>query len=172
MSYSKTNWQNLPDTSTPLSANNLNKIENELEILDNRSSALLDLGTISSVEGTYTTAEWAEGTATNCTWTAPKAGLYLMFAYFKNDADNAEQGKVYKQLQLTGTAQRIIANPVLYQAGPGSTASTASAHEAIMGIQTCTLVRAVHQGDTILPRIWTPQAGIVWLVKIVAVFLK
>ena len=34
MAYSKTNWQDLPSTATPLSASNLNKIENELESLD------------------------------------------------------------------------------------------------------------------------------------------
>lgn len=33
MAYSKTNWQDLPSTTTPLNATNLNKIENQLEIL-------------------------------------------------------------------------------------------------------------------------------------------
>lgn len=33
MSYSKTVWEDLPSTNTPLSAANLNKIENELEQL-------------------------------------------------------------------------------------------------------------------------------------------
>lgn len=30
MSYTKTNWENLPSTNTPLNASNLNKIESEL----------------------------------------------------------------------------------------------------------------------------------------------
>ena len=30
MSYTKTNWENLPSTATPVNANNLNKIENAL----------------------------------------------------------------------------------------------------------------------------------------------
>lgn len=34
MAYSKTNWQDLPSTTTPLNATNLNKIENELSDLD------------------------------------------------------------------------------------------------------------------------------------------
>ena len=34
MAYNKTEWENLPSTNTPLSASNLNKIENELEKLD------------------------------------------------------------------------------------------------------------------------------------------
>ena len=33
--YTKTNWQNLPNTTTPINANNLNKIENALEALYN-----------------------------------------------------------------------------------------------------------------------------------------
>lgn len=164
MAYNKTNWQNLPDTSTPLSANNLNKIENELEKLDPSTP-------YTSVEGSYTTAEWAEGTATDCTWTAPRNGLYLLFVYFKNHDDNRNQGKVYKQFQLTGTATRIVASPLLYQAGTGSIDSTDTSNAAIMGVQTCTLISAT-TGQTILPRIWTPEAGIVWDVKIVGLFLK
>ena len=34
MSYTKTNWANLPSTTTPVTATNLNKIEDELESLD------------------------------------------------------------------------------------------------------------------------------------------
>ena len=37
MSYTKTNWENLPSTNTPLNANNLNKIENALSQLLNAS---------------------------------------------------------------------------------------------------------------------------------------
>lgn len=34
MAYTKTNWENLPSTNTPINATNLNKIENQLEALD------------------------------------------------------------------------------------------------------------------------------------------
>ena len=34
MAYTKTNWQDLPNTTTPINATNLNKIENELALLD------------------------------------------------------------------------------------------------------------------------------------------
>lgn len=37
MSYTKTNWENLPSTNTPVNASNLNKIENELKLLDEKS---------------------------------------------------------------------------------------------------------------------------------------
>lgn len=37
MAYTKTNWQDLPNTTTPINATNLNKIENELELLDRKS---------------------------------------------------------------------------------------------------------------------------------------
>lgn len=34
MAYTKTNWENLPSTNTPINATNLNKIENNLETLN------------------------------------------------------------------------------------------------------------------------------------------
>ena len=162
MAYNKTNWQNLPDTSTPLSANNLNKIENELEKLDPSTP-------YTTVEGTYTTAEWGEGTATDCTWTAPRSGLYLVFAYFNNHNDSPEEAKSYKQFQLRGTATRVVANRLLYQTG--SSAASASAQEAILSIQIPTLISAT-TGQTVVPYIFTATAGIVWDVKIVGLFLK
>lgn len=47
MAYSKTDWQDLPSTATPLSAANLNKMENELKFLDDNSKflACTNLGT-------------------------------------------------------------------------------------------------------------------------------
>lgn len=43
MQYTKTEWENLPSTSTPINANNLNKIENQLEALTN---AIYPVGSI------------------------------------------------------------------------------------------------------------------------------
>lgn len=37
MAYSKTNWENLPSTNTPLNRTNLSKIENELKFLDDNA---------------------------------------------------------------------------------------------------------------------------------------
>ena len=128
------------------------------------------IGTSTAVSGTYTTAAWGEGTATNCTWTAPRDGKYIVYAYFKNHDDNNNQGKVYKQFQLRGTATREVANPILYQVGTGSTSSTDTSNAAIMGIQGSTFVTAT-TGQTIEPYIHTPVANIVWDVKIVGVYI-
>lgn len=38
--YKKTAWKNLPETSSPINARNLNKIEDALETLDNRTVTL------------------------------------------------------------------------------------------------------------------------------------
>lgn len=43
MAYNKTTWEDLPSTNTPLSAANLNKIENELAKLDNVISSELTI---------------------------------------------------------------------------------------------------------------------------------
>ena len=37
MAYTKTNWQDLPSTNTPVNATNLNKIETELKFLDDNA---------------------------------------------------------------------------------------------------------------------------------------
>lgn len=65
MAYSKTNWQDLPSTSTPINATNLNKIENELESVDKSLKYIGNAPTdwndaktfgIYNVSGTYTNA--------------------------------------------------------------------------------------------------------------------
>lgn len=65
MAYSKTNWQDLPSTATPLNATNLNKIENELEVVDKSLKYMGNAPTdwndaktfgIYNVSGTYTNA--------------------------------------------------------------------------------------------------------------------
>lgn len=164
MAYNKTNWQNLPNESTPVSANNLNKIENELETLDNRSSALLNLGAYTSVEGTYTTAAWSAGTATNCTWTAPRSGLYILWARFL--LEDETKAWRYKKLQLRGTATKLINQELVWEAEGTSTNLS-----AIISFQGSTLISAT-QGQTIVPYIHTPEAGVVWDIKIVGLFLK
>lgn len=40
MAYTKTTWQDLPNTTTPINATNLNKIENGIEAIDNDVSAI------------------------------------------------------------------------------------------------------------------------------------
>lgn len=55
MAYSKTVWQDLPSTNTPLSASNLNKIENELEFLDNSFIEEQELLGTGGIDGNLTT---------------------------------------------------------------------------------------------------------------------
>lgn len=50
MAYTKTNWQDLPDTSTPINATNLNKIEDELEYLDAQIISNSDLTSDYTIE--------------------------------------------------------------------------------------------------------------------------
>lgn len=157
MGYSKTNWQNLPNEGTPLSANNLNKIENELEKLDPSTPYTI-------VEGTYTTAAWGEGTATNCTWTAPRSGLYIVWARFLIEDDT--KAWRYKKLQLRGTATKLISQELVWE-----TEGTSTGSPAIVSFQGSTLISAT-QGQTIEPYIHTPVADVVWDIKIVSLFLK
>ena len=158
MAYNKTIWENLPSTNTPLNANNLNKIEDELAKLNPTTP-------YTTATGTYTTATWSPGT-NNCVWTAPKTGLYIIFSRFElNDDSNAQ---IYKQLQLGGTATRINDDILLYQFGP----STATSRDlGIAMFSGATLVYA-NQGQTIIPYIHTPKAGIIWNIKFVGLFLK
>lgn len=163
MSYTPTNWENLPSTNTPLNRNTLIKIENELEKLDPATP-------YTQATGTYTTANWAPGT-NNCVWTAPKTGLYIIFASFNIQNDSLSNAKVYKQFQLKGTATRLNGDVLLYQGGPTESSSTVDAHKAIATIQTSTLIYA-QQGQTIIPYVHTPEAGIEWDVKLTGLFLK
>jgi len=130
------------------------------------SEILNELGDYTTAEGQYTTAAWATGTNT-CVWTAPKTGLYIIWAYFIANSDDSM--KVYKQLQLKGTATRLLSDMLLYQAGPGTPDSTTQ--NKIAGGAFSTLVQA-QAGQTIIPYIHTPVANLKWNVKIVGMFIK
>lgn len=178
MAYTKTTWQDLPSTSTPINATNLNKIENQLEantsdIATNTSdistnagniatntTALSNLGTYTTATGTYTTASWSAGTNT-CTWTAPKTGVYLIFARFQ--ANDYSAAQPYKQLQIKGTATRIMGDMIFWQ-----DVANSSFVEAFVG---CLPVYAT-QGQTIIPYVHTDVAGKVWNMTITGVLLK
>lgn len=133
------------------------------------SEILNELGDYTTAEGQYTTATWATGTNT-CTWTAPKTGLYIVWAYFI--ASNDDAMKVYKQFQLKGTATRLLSDMLLYQAGAGSpTTDTSGTWNKIGGGTFSTLVQA-QAGQTIIPYIHTGADGLKWNVKIVGMFIK
>lgn len=158
MSYTKTNWEALPNTNTPINPTNLNKIENELEKLDPATP-------YTQATGTYTTAAWATGT-NNCTWTAPRTGLYIIWARF--DLNDDEKAQIYKQLQLKGTATKIDGDLLLYQPGPTSATSN---HYGIAIFESSKLIYA-EQGQTIIPYVHCPEAGIVWNVRLTGLFIK
>lgn len=161
MAYTPTDWENLPSTNTAINRNNLKKIENELEKLDPTTP-------YTQATGTYTTAEWAAGTNT-CVWTAPRTGLYIIWARFDVNVDSA--AKVYKQLQLKGTATRIDGDLLFYQFGATSSSSTDTNKQAIQIFTGSKLIYA-QQGQTIIPYVHTPEAGIEWAVKLTGLFLK
>lgn len=117
------------------------------------------------VSGTYTTAVWSEGT-NNCIWTAPKTGLYIIFGRF--DLVDDSKAQIYKQLQLKGTANRINGDLLLYQPGP----STATSNYQGIAIFAGSMLVYAQQGQTIIPYIHTPQAGIEWNVTLTGLFLK
>lgn len=54
MAYTKTTWQDLPNTTTPVNATNLNKIENGIEAIDN------DVSTINNNIGDLTDLETSD----------------------------------------------------------------------------------------------------------------
>lgn len=161
MAYPKTNWENLPSTSSPLTKASFNKIENELEKLDPTTP-------YTQATGTYTTAEWAPGT-NNCVWTAPRTGLYIIWATFDINSDSAS--KVYKQFQFKGTATRIDGDLLFYQFGTSSSSAEESINKSILVFTTSKLIYA-EEGQTIIPYIHTPEAGIEWTVKLTGLFLK
>lgn len=85
MAYNKTNWQNLPSTTTPVVASNLNKIEDELELLDQSAGIPTD-GIIgydgSTVPGGY------EEVNINSFDTATQSANGLMSSTDKTKLDN------------------------------------------------------------------------------------
>ena len=65
MAYTKTNWQDLPNTTTPINATNLNKIENQLEVLSRKSYIYAQPTSNTSIpEQTYTNITNWSGTQT------------------------------------------------------------------------------------------------------------
>lgn len=116
-------------------------------------------GTTSTASGQYTTAEWASGTNT-CTWTAPSDGIYIVWMQFTLNAQDSANRKAYKQLQMRGTAERLLANSLYYDA--------AVAGDSQFVARTISQPVRAQQGQTIQPYVHTGTAGIVFDVNIVA----
>lgn len=61
MAYTKTTWQDLPNTTTPINATNLNKIENGIEAIDNDVSTINNnISTINNNIGDLTDLETSD----------------------------------------------------------------------------------------------------------------
>lgn len=126
------------------------------KVLNDKLSAI---GSYSTATGTYTTATWARGTNT-CTWTAPSDGIYLVWMFFQlQDASSAIRVK-YKQLQMIGSATRLLANMLYWD-------STAT--ENPFTARTISQPVRAYQGQDIIPYVHTDGAGIVFNVYIIAV---
>lgn len=178
MAYTKTTWEDLPSTNTPITASNLNNIENQVYAntndiatnttniatnasdIDNLETTISNLGTYTTATGTYTTASWSAGTNT-CTWTAPKTGVYLIFARFQ--ANDYSAAQPYKQLQLKGTATRIMGDLAFWQ----DVANNAFVEGVII-----TMPVYATQGQTVIPYVHTDTANKVWNMTITGVLLK
>lgn len=128
--------------------------------INNLETIANSLGSYTTATGTYTTASWSAGTNT-CTWTAPKTGVYLMFAKFM--ANTYSDAQPYKQLQIQGTATRLAGDLFFFQE-----AAQSSYVEGLMG---CLPVYAT-QGQTIIPYIHTDIAGKKWNITLTGVLLK
>ena len=90
MAYTKTNWENLPSTNTPLNANNLNKIENELINLETNKVNITD--NLLIFRGNIPSTDLNEITTT---------GIY----YISNEAlTNAPSGCDYSFLIVIGAS--------------------------------------------------------------------
>lgn len=116
-------------------------------------------GTTSTASGQYTTAAWASGTNT-CTWTAPSDGIYIVWMQFILTVEDTANRNAYKQLQMIGTAERLLANVLYYDAEVSDNSQFVS--------RTISQPVRARQGQTIQPYVHTKVAGIVFNVKIIA----
>lgn len=123
------------------------------------------LGSYTTVSGTYTTAAWSTGTATNCTWSAPRDGKYIIWMYFQANPESGAH--MYKQLQANGTATRPLGNVLFYQGGETSTGSSV---KSVISIMTSFPITAT-SGQTIYPYIHTPVANQTWTIKITGMYV-
>jgi hypothetical protein len=141
-------------------SNNTADIGTNTSDIDTLKTIANNLGSYTTATGTYTTASWSEGTNT-CTWTAPKTGVYLIFARFQ--ANDYSAAQPYKQFQLKGTATRIMGDLGFWQ--------DVANNSFVEGVIVSMPVYAT-QGQTVIPYVHTDVADKVWNMTITGVFLK
>lgn len=115
--------------------------------------------TYTTASGVYTTKAWGEGTNT-CTWTAPSDGIYIVWMQYQLQDSSSANRTTYRQLQMIGTAQRLLANMLYYDA--------VATENPFVARTISQPVRAL-QGQTIIPYIHTNVADIKYDVKVIAV---
>lgn len=135
--------------------------DNALAIANTNTQKLSNIGTVTSATGVYTTASWATGTNT-CTWTAPDAGVYIVSALFYLQDPTTENRNSYKQLQITGSANRLTPSVLYFDA-------TETVDSPMEARQVMHIVRATAAGQTVTPYVHTGAAGIAYDCVITAI---
>ena len=86
MSYTKTNWENLPSTNTPINATNLNKIENGIETNENNIEDLKPVVLYANDSGSNSSITLSESSA----------NFDYIEIFFKSNDDYYNSLKIYK----------------------------------------------------------------------------
>lgn len=126
------------------------------------TSTIQPKATYTTVSGTVTTGAWAEGSRT-VTWTAPTTGFYLIWMRYELNDSSAANRNLYRQLQMRGTATKLVDSVLYYDA------SAASGMTYPFTTRTISQPVYATAGQTIYPYIHTGTAGIVYNVIITAV---
>lgn len=96
------------------------------------NSSSIDLGTVTSTTGKYTTAVWSAGTYTSA-WKAPAAGVYIVSLSLSLVNESQTNRNIYKQLQFNGTTQRLTPAVLYYNTNAGSSGDEVGVTRQIIG---------------------------------------
>ena len=120
------------------------------------------IGALTQATGTYTTAAWVYGTTT-VTWVAPETGLYLIWMRYDMADTKLENRKMYKQLQMYGSALKLVASMLYYDAGANDDTGFCA--------RTISQPVFANKGDTVQPYVHTPTANVEFRIAITAIKL-
>ena len=114
MAYSKTVWENLPSTNTPVNATNLNKIENELEYLDNKEKTYWIPVSIGTSIGWYLAASGTLSGYTNASIILSIQGMFeqvsggLLYINIRSDSTTGLAIQNFKWIGNTGIKSKDL----------------------------------------------------------------